>query len=75
MKKLVNPLNVEPLWRQNRSLENIKKEVYLLSKYYIDIEDREMGDFLFQVYLHLCDYRNLLFSLEEHIDKANPHGY
>lgn len=75
MKKLVNPLNVEPLWRQDRSLENIKKEVYLLSKYYINIEDREMGDFLFQVYLHLCDYRNLLFSLEEHIDKAKPHGY
>lgn len=75
MKKLVNPLNVKPLWRQDRSLENIRKEVYLLSKYYIDMEDKETGEFLFQVYLHLCDYKNLLFALEEHIDKANPHGY
>lgn len=74
MKKLVNPLNVEPLWKKDLSLNNIRKEVYLLSKYYIDKENKEMGDFLFQVYLHLCDYRNLLFTLEEHIDKANPHG-
>ena len=74
MKKLVNPLNVEPLWRQDKSLDNIRKELFLLSKYYIDIEDKRMADFLFQVYLHLCDYRNLLFTLEECIDKANPHG-
>lgn len=75
MKKLVNPLNIEPLWKENRSLNNIRKEVYSLSKYYINMENKEMGDFLFQVYLHLCDYRNLLLNLEEHIDKANPHGH
>jgi hypothetical protein len=75
MKRLVNPLNTEQLWKKDKSLNSTRRDVYLLYKYYIDIEDKRMADFLFQVYLHLCDYRNLLLNLEEHIDKANPHGY
>lgn len=74
MKRLVNPLDTEQLWKKDKSLNSTRRDVYLLYKYYIDVEDKKMADLLFQIYLHLCDYRNLLFTLEEHIDKANPHG-
>ena len=83
MKELINPLNTMANWKKNKeeykenkkSLNKTRQELYLLAKHYNNMGNKEMGDFLFEVYLYLCDYRNLLFTLEEHIDKANPHGY
>ena len=56
----------------NKSLNQIKKELYLLCKKYKDEGDEEIGNFLFEVYLYLCNYRNLLLHLEEQIDKERP---
>ena len=56
----------------NKSLNQVKKELYLLCKKYKDEDDEEIGNFLFEVYLYLCNYRNLLLHLEEQIDKERP---
>ena len=74
-KLLMDKLGAEgfTLIQNNGFVQEVKHfHLHVIPKY---MENKEMGDFLFQVYLHLCDYRNLLFTLEEHIDKANPHGY
>lgn len=52
-----------------KSLIQTKKELYLLYKKYINEGNKETGDFLFEVYLYLCNYINLLSYLEEQIDK------